>query len=71
MSEPSGLHRLSDQQSLGNYLREAWERRAFAVVVPRQDIRAQNMDTVLGQFWHVVNPALMGWGVLRNFWRFA
>lgn len=59
MSESSGLHRLSDQQSLGNYLREAWERRAFAVVVPRQDIRAQNMDTALGQFWHVVNPALM------------
>ncbi|HBF26780.1 MAG TPA: phosphate ABC transporter permease, partial [Actinobacteria bacterium] len=51
MSESSGLHRLSDQQSLGNYLREAWERRAFAVVVPRQDIRAQNMDTALGQFW--------------------
>ena len=59
MSELSGLQRLSDQQSLGTYLREAWDRRAFAIVVPRQDIRAQNMDTVLGQLWHIVNPVLM------------
>lgn len=59
MSELSGLQQLSDQQSLGTYLREAWDRRAFAIVVPRQDIRAQNMDTVLGQLWHIVNPVLM------------
>lgn len=53
------LQQLSERKSQREYLREAWERRAFAIVVPRQDIRAQNMDTVLGQFWHIVNPAMM------------
>lgn len=42
-----------------NYLREAWRRREFAIVVPAQDLRAQNMDTTLGQFWHLMNPALL------------
>ena len=28
-------------------------------MVPAHDIRSQNMDTFLGQFWHIVNPALM------------
>ncbi len=41
------------------YLREAWRRREFAIVVPAQDLRAQNMDTALGQLWHLVNPALL------------
>ena len=41
------------------YLREAWRRREFAIVVPAQDLRAQNMDTVLGQLWHLLNPALL------------
>ena len=41
------------------YLRDAWHRREFAIVVPAQDLRAQNMDTVLGQLWHLVNPALL------------
>ena len=41
------------------YLREAWRRREFAIAVPAQDLRAQNMDTALGQLWHLVNPALL------------
>ena len=41
------------------YLREAWRRREFAIVVPAQDLRAQNMDTALGQLWHLLNPALL------------
>ena len=28
-------------------------------MVPAQDLRAQNMDTALGQLWHIVNPALL------------
>ena len=42
-----------------SYLREVWRRREFAIVVPAQDLRAQNMDTALGQLWHLVNPALL------------
>ena len=41
------------------YLREVLRRREFAMVVPIQDLRAKNMDTVLGQLWHLINPALL------------
>ncbi len=50
---------LTAPPSVAAYLREVWDRREFALVVPAQDLRAQNMDTALGQLWHVVNPALL------------
>ena len=50
---------LTAAPSVGAYLRDVWRRREFAVVVPAQDLRAQNMDTALGQLWHLVNPALL------------
>ena len=50
---------LTSRPSTLSYLREAWRRREFAIVVPAQDLRAQNMDTTLGQLWHLVNPALL------------
>ncbi|MCY4293813.1 MAG: hypothetical protein OXC58_03085, partial [Acidimicrobiaceae bacterium] len=53
------LHDLTRPPSAAAYLAEAWRRREFAVLVPAQDLRAQNMSTVLGQFWHIVNPALL------------
>lgn len=58
VSEPD-LYDLRTGQSLGAYAREMWERRQFAIVVPASDIRLQNMDTALGQFWHILNPALL------------
>ena len=45
--------------SVAVYLREAWRRREFAIVVPFQDLRAKNMDNLLGQLWHLVNPAML------------
>lgn len=61
MAEPSqpNLQDLSTAQTLRGYLTELWERREFAVVVPANDLRAQNMDTALGQLWHVLNPAAL------------
>lgn len=53
------LHDLTRPPSSGAYLREAWRRREFAILVPAQDLRAQNMGTALGQLWHLVNPALL------------
>ncbi len=50
---------LTSRPTARTYLREAWRRREFAIVVPAQDLRAQNMDTTLGQLWHLVNPALL------------
>ena len=45
--------------SLKAYVKDVWHRRHFAVVVPANDIRAQNMDTFFGQLWHLFNPALL------------
>ena len=62
ISTPSDADRLIDLSaapSTAAYLREVWRRREFAVVVPAQDLRAQNMDTAMGQLWHLVNPALL------------
>ena len=53
------LYDLTRPPSSASYLSEAWRRREFAILVPAQDLRAQNMDTVLGQLWHLVNPALL------------
>ena len=50
---------LTERSSVLTYFREAWRRREFAIVVPAQDLRAQNMDTTLGQLWHLMNPALL------------
>ena len=53
------LFDLSRPVSPAEYLREVWRRRDFAILVPAQDLRAQNMGTVLGQLWHLLNPALL------------
>lgn len=44
---------------LGRYLNETWRRRDFAIAMPLGELRAQNMDTVLGNIWHVMNPILL------------
>lgn len=46
------------RQPLRAYLSEIWERRAFLRTVPRNNLRAAHLDTVLGNIWHFVNPAL-------------
>ena len=53
------LFDLTRPPSAAAYLKEAWRRRAFAILVPAQDLRAQNMGTALGQLWHLANPALL------------
>jgi ABC-type polysaccharide/polyol phosphate export permease len=41
------------------YLRELWRRRQFAVEMSRTTLRAQHFNSVLGQFWLVLNPLLL------------
>jgi teichoic acid transport system permease protein len=36
-----------------------WARRDFATAVAVGEIRSQNMDTVLGNLWHILNPLLL------------
>lgn len=40
------------------YLRSLWDRRQFAMTVPLGELRAQHMNTVLGNVWHLLNPML-------------
>ena len=44
---------------LGQYLREAWRRRAFAFELSRTKLRAQHYNTVFGQLWLVLNPLML------------
>jgi teichoic acid transport system permease protein len=41
------------------YLRTLWERRQFAISVPLGELRAQNMNTVLGNVWLLLSPTLL------------
>ncbi len=41
------------------YLRSLWERRQFAITVPIGELRAQNMNTVLGNVWLLLSPTLL------------
>ncbi len=43
---------------LGPYLRDLWNRREFALTVPLGELRAEHMNTVLGNLWHVLSPLL-------------
>lgn len=40
------------------YIRELWQRRDYVRYVARSDLRSQQMNTVLGNLWHLLNPAL-------------
>ena len=52
------LIELGHQPRFREYVAEVWSRRDFALRVPLNDLRTQNMDTVLGQLWHILNPAI-------------
>jgi teichoic acid transport system permease protein len=55
----AGLRNVSEQQHFEDYVSDVWDRREFAVAVPLGQLRAQHMDTLLGNLWHVVNPLLI------------
>jgi teichoic acid transport system permease protein len=53
------LSKLGVRPPLGTYLRECWRRRDFARAIAEGELRSQNMDTVLGNLWHVLTPLLL------------
>jgi teichoic acid transport system permease protein len=55
----AGLHNVAEQQFFEDYVRDIWRRREFAVAVPLGQLRAQHMNTLLGNLWHVLNPLLI------------
>jgi teichoic acid transport system permease protein len=68
----SELTKLGVRPPLLAYLGQVWRRRDFARAIAEGEIRSQNMDTVLGNLWHVLNPLLLAgiyiliFGVLLN-----
>lgn len=53
-----GLTRLGRRPALGDYLRETWRRRDYALHVPLNEIRVQNRNTMMGSAWLVLTPLL-------------
>lgn len=66
------LTRMGQRPALGDYLRDLWRRREFVWEIAVNDLRARNMDTVLGGLWHLLNPLLLAavyyvvFGVILN-----
>jgi len=48
----------SRRRSVREDLRRIWNRRDFMLFAAGSDLRTQQMDTVLGNVWHVLNPLL-------------
>jgi teichoic acid transport system permease protein len=56
---PPGLIKLGETPPLSLYARQLWQRRDFATEVARGEMRAQHLDTLLGNFWHLLNPMML------------
>ncbi len=55
----AGLTNVGERQYVEDYLQDVWNRREFAVAVPLGQLRAQHMNTLLGNLWHVINPLML------------
>lgn len=53
-----GLFPLTARPPLRQYLASMWDRREYTVRVPLGNLQARNMDTTLGNLWHLLNPLL-------------
>lgn len=59
MTTSKPLIELGRRMPVRAYLRTIWNRREFAWAVPVNELRAQNMDTVMGNLWHLLNPLML------------
>ncbi len=59
IAEQAGLTRLGTRPRMGPYLRDLWSRRQYAVYSSVGSLESENMDTLLGNVWHLLNPALL------------
>lgn len=53
-----GLQPILATLSTREYLQQIWDRRAFAVAMPLEEVRSSHQDTLLGNVWHLANPML-------------
>lgn len=71
-ADGDGLMSVRRRWSFRGYFRALWHRREFAAYMPIEELRAQHMNTALGNLWHLLNPLLLTgvyyliFGVLLN-----
>ncbi len=53
------LEPITGRASLRDYLGQLRERREFIVTMPKHELHAENLDTVLGNLWFLLNPILL------------
>lgn len=53
------LRSMSETPPLRAYMRQLWERRDFTWSLGTGSLQAEHLDTILGNAWHVLNPALL------------
>lgn len=53
-----GLRDARETRRLSVYLREVWARRQYAWYVSSSELRSRQINTVLGNLWHLINPLL-------------
>lgn len=52
------LARLGTRPRVTDYLRSLWERREFALAIPRAALQSQHRNNVLGGLWHLLDPLI-------------
>lgn len=58
MTELPELRDAHESSRLGVYLRELYERRSYINHVATNELKSRQITNVLGNFWHLLNPAL-------------
>ncbi|MCW4466201.1 ABC transporter permease [Glutamicibacter sp. MNS18] len=58
IAEEHGLHRVGARPSLGDYLKQTWERRTFIYELAKARVQSQNQRNRLGMIWVVLKPTL-------------
>lgn len=56
--DATGLRDVQAREPLAAYLRETWTRRAYVWNVAVNELRQRQVTNVLGNLWHLLNPAL-------------
>ncbi len=57
-NEAAELFSLDAHIPTRDYLDQMWDRRAFAMAMPLEEVRSTHQDTLLGNVWHLANPLL-------------
>jgi|SRR6056297_1348684 len=57
-TEQPELHDINSLARVGPYVEGLWTRRQYIGYVAASDLRSQQINTVLGNLWHLLNPVL-------------